>query len=93
LGARAAQVDSFAWAEAAFVTGAGLLAAAGAVWGPAELLVRVLTGLFDPAPAHLAVPWGYLGVAAVLTAQAATLAAGATVRSPRTTVAQSLRDL
>jgi putative ABC transport system permease protein len=93
LGARAGQVASFARSEAAFVSVAGLLAATGAAWMLAEVLVRVLTGVFDPAPAHLAVPWGYLVTVIALALVAAGAAAEITVRASRRPVAEGLRDL
>jgi len=62
LGARPGQLRGAIAAEAALVTGGGLLA--GALLGGtlSIALVRVLSGVFDPPPASLAVPWGYLGV-------------------------------
>jgi putative ABC transport system permease protein len=33
----------------------------------AYLLVKVLTGIFDPAPDHATIPWGYLGLLIGLT--------------------------
>jgi putative ABC transport system permease protein len=57
-----------------------------------QVLVAVLTGVFDPPPAALAVPWGYLGVvtAAVLasTLLTALVVAGEGRRPP----VESLRE-
>jgi putative ABC transport system permease protein len=63
LGARPRQVAAFLWSEAGFVTVTGVVAGAVAGWLLSVMLVAVLTGVFDPAPASLAVPWGYLGAA------------------------------
>jgi putative ABC transport system permease protein len=57
------------------------------------MLVKVLTGVFDPPPAALAVPWAYLiGMAAVAVAAAALSAAGA-VRATRRPAMTLLRQL
>ena len=45
---------------------AGLVCGAVAGWALSEMLVAVLTGVFDPPPAALAVPWVYLGSLLVL---------------------------
>jgi putative ABC transport system permease protein len=60
LGATARQRGRFLADEAAMMVGAGILG--GAVIGTvvAYLLVKTLTGIFDPAPAAATVPWGYL---------------------------------
>ncbi|MBJ7595588.1 MAG: FtsX-like permease family protein [Candidatus Dormibacteraeota bacterium] len=60
LGARPGQLRAFVWSEAGFVVTVGLVA--GLFWGwlLSHMLVSVLTGVFDPPPAALAVPWGYL---------------------------------
>jgi putative ABC transport system permease protein len=93
LGARPRQVASFARAEAAAlaVFGGGLGAAGG--WVLAHMLVRVLTGVFDPPPAHLAVPWPYLAVVGVAAAAGLVTATTATTRATRRPVAEELRDL
>ena len=75
LGARGRQLAAFVASEAALVVLGGMVAGALLGVALAEVLVHVLTGIFDPPPAALAPPWGYLaGVAAVFL-----LAAGAAV--------------
>jgi putative ABC transport system permease protein len=66
LGARPRQLGAFLWSEAGFVLVAGLVCGAVAGWALSEMLVAVLTGVFDPPPAALAVPWVYLGSLLVL---------------------------
>jgi putative ABC transport system permease protein len=93
LGAQPRQLGGFVWCEVLVtgITGAVLGALAG--WLLSEMLVKVLSGVFDPPPAQLSVPWGYLGVVAGLAAlglAAAALAAIRTARRPPLTV---LRDL
>ncbi|MBA3523604.1 MAG: hypothetical protein H0T85_03430 [Geodermatophilaceae bacterium] len=51
-------------AEAGAVTLLGLATGALAGWVLSRGLVRVLTGVFDPPPSALAVPWLYLGTLA-----------------------------
>ncbi len=93
LGAGRRQLASFVWAEAATTALGGLAAGAVTGWALSEMLVKVLTGVFVPAPSHLAVPWVYLGTvvatAAVAIAAAATLAA----RGARRPAIRTLRDL
>jgi putative ABC transport system permease protein len=93
LGARSRQLGGFVWSESAFVTGGGLVLGAAIAVGISGLLVKVLTGVFDPPPAGLAVPWGYLAAVAAL-ACAAVLAAGVvTLRALRRPAIEELRDL
>jgi putative ABC transport system permease protein len=84
LGARPRQLGGFVWAEVAFVTLGGLLAGSVGAWALSHMLVKVLTGVFDPPPAALSVPWAYLaavtGVAVVAAAASAMGAVRATHR-------------
>jgi putative ABC transport system permease protein len=57
------------------------------------MLVKVLTGVFDPPPAALSVPWGYLGIVAAVTVGAVTLAAVTTIRQARRAPMTVLREL
>ncbi|MDP9072740.1 MAG: ABC transporter permease, partial [Actinomycetota bacterium] len=93
LGARAGQVAAFVRVEAALVTMAGLVLGAVAGLGLAELLVKILTGVFDPPPAALSVPWGYLATVGVLSVAAAAVAGEVTVRAARRPVIETIRDL
>jgi putative ABC transport system permease protein len=76
-----------------FVTTAGLLLGAVIAVGISDMLVKVLTGVFDPPPDVLSVPWAYLaGVTALVCATVA--AAGAmTLRALRRPAIEELRDL
>src|SRR5436190_2022029 len=62
LGANQRQLGAFVWAEAIVTTAAGLLTGTVAAWALSNMLVKVLHGVFDPAPEALAVPWTYLAV-------------------------------
>jgi putative ABC transport system permease protein len=93
LGAKSRQLGGFVWSESAFVAGGGLVLGTAIAIGISGLLVKVLTGVFDPPPASLAVPWGYLTAVALL-ACAAVLAAGVvTLRALRRPAIEELRDL
>jgi putative ABC transport system permease protein len=93
LGARARQLGGFVWSESAFVTGGGLLLGAAIALVLSRLLVKVLTGVFDPPPDALAVPWGYLLAVAALVAGAVAVAGGLVLRSLRRPPVEDLRDL
>lgn len=93
LGARRRQLGAFIWGESLFVTATGLVLGAGAAALLSVTLVDVLTGVFDPPPEVLAIPWGYL-VAVTACAIVAVLTAGwLTLRSLRRPSIEILRDL
>lgn len=82
LGATRPQLRALYSGEPLFVIVAGLLTGAVTGWGLSYLLVKVLTGVFDPPPTSLAVPWLYLG--AVAASAAVAIAVAATYISVRT---------
>jgi putative ABC transport system permease protein len=92
LGARPKQVAAFARGEAATlaVFGGGLGVLGG--WVQAQMMVKVLTGVFDPPPAHLAIPWGYLALVALVGAVGLMLATTLSVRATRRPLAEQLRE-
>jgi putative ABC transport system permease protein len=93
LGARPRQLAAFIRSEAAVlaVLGSALGIAGGATL--AFMLVKVLTGVFDPPPASLAVPWGYLAVVTAAGSAALVGATSLTARSLRRPAIEVLRDL
>ena len=93
LGATARQLGGFVWAEAAYVTAGGLIAGAAVGWVLSHVLVKVLTGVFDPPPAALAVPWAYLVGVATITVAAVAIAAVVAVRVARRPALDVLREL
>ena len=60
LGAKSAQLGAFLWSEGLFVLVSGAVVGLLTGFGVAEMLVKVLTGVFDPPPEALSVPWSYL---------------------------------
>ncbi|MFE2842131.1 FtsX-like permease family protein [Streptomyces scopuliridis] len=93
LGARGRQLSGFVWSEAALVALAG--GACGAVlgWSLSQMLVKVLSGVFDPPPSQVAVPWAYLLATAGVTVAALAAAAWAAVRHARRPPLTELREL
>jgi putative ABC transport system permease protein len=92
LGARPRQLGAFVWSEAAYVLGAGL--AVGAALGAllCHVLVRILTGVFDPPPASLSIPWAYLLTAIAVGALAVVLASALALRAAATPRLSALRE-
>ena len=62
MGAKGRQLGSFLWTEGLIILVAGMVLGFATGLGIAKMLVKVLTGVFDPAPQSLAIPWLYLGV-------------------------------
>jgi putative ABC transport system permease protein len=93
LGAGPRQVAAFVRAEVALVIVAGAAGAVAIGWVLALMLVKVLTGVFDPPPAHLALPTAYLGTLAVVAIAAAAVASAAVLRASRRPVVEMVRDL
>ena len=57
------------------------------------MLVKVLSGVFDPAPEQLSVPWAYLSVVAGVAALGLAIAALAAIRAARRPPLTVLREL
>ncbi|MFD5517686.1 ABC transporter permease [Streptomyces sp. NPDC127066] len=93
LGARSDQLRGMVLTEALLLAAGGLTGGALIGWALSDMLVKVLTGVFDPPPASLSVPATYL----VLTAGAAVAAIlGAAlngIRSAGRPAVEELRDL
>ncbi len=93
LGAKRRQLGAFVWSEAAFVAIGGTLLGALAGWGLAQVIVKILTGVFDPPPEHLSIPWGYLTGLLGATALAVIVAGTGMLRATRRPAMVILRDL
>ncbi|MGO4456506.1 FtsX-like permease family protein [Streptomyces sp. M-16] len=93
LGATGRQLRGLVLSEAATLTAAGLAGGTLVGWALSQMLVKVLTGVFDPPPATAAVPWAYLAVTVAATVTAlASAALNAARRSARPPV-EELREL
>ncbi|HCP61356.1 MAG TPA: ABC transporter permease [Actinobacteria bacterium] len=93
LGAKSRQLGAFVWSEASFVTVGGVILGAVAGWGLSFFLVKILTGVFDPPPEHLFVPWAYLAVVAGVTVGAVVVAAVGALRATHRPAIELVRDL
>jgi putative ABC transport system permease protein len=93
LGARRRQLGGFVWGESLFVTAGGLLLGTASAVGISIMLVKVLTGVFDPPPDALSVPWAYLTAVITLTLGAVAAAGMVTLRTLRRPAIEELRDL
>jgi putative ABC transport system permease protein len=93
LGATESQRGAFLWSEGLVILAAGSLIGLAAGVGVARMLVTLLTGVFDPPPQGLSIPWGYLALLATAALVSTALAVlGAQTASRRPPV-EALRDL
>lgn len=60
LGAKSSQLGVFLWSEGLLIQIAGGIIGIPLGFGVAHMLVTILTGIFDPPPDLLTVPWVYL---------------------------------
>jgi putative ABC transport system permease protein len=93
LGAKGRQLGGFVWSESVFVTAGGLLLGAVIAVGISDMLVKVLTGVFDPPPDVLSVPWAYLAAVTALACGTVGAAGAITLRALRRPAMEELRDL
>jgi putative ABC transport system permease protein len=93
LGAHPRQLGGFVWAEVIITGLIGAILGAVTGWLLSQMLVKILTGVFDPPPAHLSVPWAYLGVVAALAVAGLAAAGGTAIRAARRPPLTVLRDL
>ncbi|MER7792867.1 ABC transporter permease [Streptomyces sp. NPDC097640] len=93
LGATRRQLRGLVFSEAAALTAAGLAGGALIGWALTQMLVKVLTGVFDPPPAAVAVPWPYLGLTLLAALAAIATAALNGVRRSTRPAVEELREL
>ena len=93
LGAKRSQLGAFLWSEGALLLVSGALVGSLTGVALAEVLVKDLTGVFDPPPEALLVPWLYLALLLALAVIATVLAVRATFAVSRQPVVQGLRQL
>ncbi len=93
LGATARQRGRFLSSEARAMVVSGIVG--GAVIGTtiAYLLVKVLTGIFDPPPASATIPWGYLSLLLALVVAVAVVVVASVGRMVARAGPSELRDL
>lgn len=93
LGAKSGQLRGMVLTEALLLAAGGLAGGALIGWALSEMLVKVLTGVFDPPPASLAVPGGYLALTTGAAVAAVLAAALNGIRSAGRPAVEELRDL
>jgi putative ABC transport system permease protein len=93
LGAKSRQLAAFVWTEALFVTVGGALLGIISGWALSFVIVKILTGVFDPPPPHLFIPWAYLAALAAVTAGAIASAGIGMVRAASKPAMDIIRDL
>lgn len=93
LGAQPRHLRAVVGCEAGVLTATGL--AAGAIVGAALsiVLVKVLSGVFDPPPSAIAIPWPYLGALTMLIIAGLAIASATAVVMARRSAMNMLRDL
>jgi len=65
LGARRRQLSAFLWSEGLLILIGGLAIGLPTGFAVAEMLVTLLTAVFDPPPQNLSVPWSYLAATGI----------------------------
>jgi putative ABC transport system permease protein len=93
LGAKPRGVRRLGLTEPLYVLVVGTLTGALAGWGLAKVTVKVLTGVFDPPPSSLAVPWAYLSAVVLAAAASVLIVAGLVVERTRARAQELLRTL
>lgn len=93
LGAAPRQLVGLVFGESAVVGIAGLLAGAVLASALSRMLVAVLSGVFDPPPAELAVPWVYIVGVLAASGTALTFTCLLAARSSRRPAVEELREL
>lgn len=93
LGARTRQLAAFVIAEGALVLVVGLTLGAVTAAALSQMLIKVLTGVFDPPPAALAIPWSYLTTAGMLIIAATAAAVTLHIRTVQHSDLTELRKL
>jgi putative ABC transport system permease protein len=92
LGARPPQLLAFLRAEAAFILVAGSILGFMTGLVVAWMLIRLLTGVFDPPPDQLVIPWLYLGFLLAAVIASVAVAVSLTERHVEVSPVQILRE-
>ncbi|QBC33879.1 ABC transporter permease [Pandoraea sp. XY-2] len=93
LGAKPRQLGAFLWSEASLLflagTSTGILTGFALAW----MLVKLLTGVFDPPPERLTVPWLYLTALVGVAFGSVVVAVAGALRETRIPAVQRMREL
>ena len=93
IGAKQRELGAFLWSEGLLILIGGGAVGTGLGLAIAWTLVKVLSGVFDPPPEFLTVPWGYLAGAAAAAAVSTALAIMGIHRRLQHPVVEELRNL
>ena len=93
LGATRRHLRGMVSSDAAVLAVVGLAAGAAAGAVLSLMLVKVLTGVFDPPPSAIAVPWAYLGIVVAVTVLALVAVTAAATRTANRPAIGVLREL
>jgi len=93
LGATGKQLRGLVAAETATLAIGGVVVGAAIGWALSEVLVAVLTGVFDPPPDALTVPWPYMAAVTVTVIAALSIATVTAVLLARRSPISILREL
>jgi putative ABC transport system permease protein len=93
LGAKDHQLRAFLFAEAAAIVAAGTVFGVALGFLIAEVLVKILTGVFDPPPSGLTVPWSYLAGLVIAAVASTMIAVAIILRATHKAVVSALRGL
>ena len=93
LGAKKHQLGAFIWSEGLLIQVGGGIIGILLGFGIAQMLVTILTGVFDPPPEILAIPWVYLVLLAASAIASMVVAILSTQSASRRPVVEALRDI
>ncbi|MBL0373978.1 ABC transporter permease [Rhizobium sp. KVB221] len=93
IGAKPRQLAGFLWSEGVLVLVGGIVFGVISGVTTAWMLVKLLTGVFDPPPETISVPWGYLASVYVMIAGSVLVAIAFASRRARVGAYETLRDL
>ena len=93
LGATPRQLRGFVWSEASFVMVGGIILGCASGWIFTNVVIKILTGVFDPPPTTLAVPWSYLALVGGVGIAAVVAASVAATRNTRRPAIDTIREL
>jgi putative ABC transport system permease protein len=91
LGATPKQLGAFLWAEGLFIVLGGAIMGMVVGFGVAYALVALLSGVFDPPPETLSVPWLYVTVALVTALACGSIAIAGTLALSKKPDLEALR--
>ncbi len=93
LGAKPRQLGAFLWSEALLLFVAGSAIGTFTGFALAWMLVKLLTGAFDPPPEFLSVPWVYLGALIGVALVSVAIAVTGVLRETRVPAVQRMREI